>query len=336
VAQVDGWECVVKKEEFQIGESIVYIEVDSIVPERPEFEFLRDRKFRVKTIKLRKQVSQGLVLPISVLPPGNYKTDDDVTDIIGVKKHDPQADQERLLTARESEKRSRVWMWFMRFKWFRRIFAKSKRKGGFPDWIVKTDEERIQNKMAMFDNEKALGTRFIVTEKLDGQSVTFFLKKISRRKYEFGVCSRNIYLSKPDDSSYWTIALRLNIENVLRSIIGEHDSIVLQGEILGPRIQGNKYRVSGYEFYAFNLIFPGKKVSTLDMPAYLSEYGVKTVPVLCADAALKDDIAAVVEDAKGNSVLLESQKREGVVWRSYVRNISFKAINPEFLLANDE
>ena len=70
VAQVDGWECVVQKGEFHAGEHIVYIEVDSIVPERPEFEFLRDRKFRVRTIKLRGQVSQGLVLPLSILPNG--------------------------------------------------------------------------------------------------------------------------------------------------------------------------------------------------------------------------------------------------------------------------
>ena len=72
VARVDGWECVVKKGEFSIGEQIVYIEIDSILPERPEFEFLRDRKFRVRTIKLRGQVSQGLVLPLSVLPDGKY------------------------------------------------------------------------------------------------------------------------------------------------------------------------------------------------------------------------------------------------------------------------
>ena len=78
VAQVDGWECVVQKGEFQPGDKVVYIEVDSIVPERPEFEFLRDRKFRVRTIKLRGQVSQGLVLPLSVLSNyGTIKTDRD-------------------------------------------------------------------------------------------------------------------------------------------------------------------------------------------------------------------------------------------------------------------
>ena len=94
VAIVDGWECVCKKNEFKVGEKVVYIEIDSIVPDRPEFEFLRDRKFRVKTIKLRGQVSQGLVLPLSILPQNkNYKVDDDVTDILGVIKYDPQAER---------------------------------------------------------------------------------------------------------------------------------------------------------------------------------------------------------------------------------------------------
>ena len=93
VAQVDGWECVVQKDEFKVGDKVVYVEVDSIMPERPEFEFLRQRKFRIKTIKLRGQISQGLVLPITILPGGHaYALGDDVTDILGVKKHDPQAE----------------------------------------------------------------------------------------------------------------------------------------------------------------------------------------------------------------------------------------------------
>lgn len=98
VAQVLGWECVVKKNEFKIGDMVVYIEVDSIVPDRSEFEFLRDRKFRVRTIKLRGQVSQGLVLPMSVLPQTKiYAEDEDVTNTLGIKKYDPQGDAERKL-----------------------------------------------------------------------------------------------------------------------------------------------------------------------------------------------------------------------------------------------
>jgi tRNA-binding EMAP/Myf-like protein len=336
VCQVDGWECVIaKKDNFKVGDLIVYIEIDSIVPEIPQFEFLRDRKFRVRTIKLRGQVSQGLVVPLSILPENKkYKENDDVTDILGIKKYDPQAEQERaLLTQKADKNKNPIIKFLMKFKWFRKMYIKPK-KGGYPAWIVKTDEERIQNKTRMFEIEKELGTEFIVTEKLDGQSATYYLEKHGR-KYEFGVCSRNIHLTKPDNSSYWTIAKQLNIENVLKSLIGDYNTIVLQGEILGEGIQGNKYKVKGFDFYAFNLIYPDKKIDTIEMATLLQRYNIKHVPILVTGFKLRDTIADMVEFAKGNSTLLKI-KREGVVIRNYKRDISFKVINPEFLLAEKD
>lgn len=338
VAQVDGWECVVAKTDgFKIGDKVVYIEIDSIVPDRPEFEFLRDRKFRVRTIKLRKQVSQGLVLPLSILPSGKtYNINDDVTEVLGIKKYDPQAEQEAKLLESNAHK-TKIWYpkFLMRFKWFRNLVTKPK-KGGFPSWIVKTDEERIQNKTAMFNIEKENGTEFSVTEKIDGQSGTFFLECIGKKKYEFGVCSRNIRLSTPNGSSYWTIARTLEIEKCLKSLIEDHNRIVLQGEIIGTGIQGNKYKVDGYDFYAFNLIIDGKKINTEEMTNVLALYGIKSVPIVEKNMKLKDTVQEMVEYAKGKSVLLPSQKREGIVVRNYERNISFKVINPDFLLAEKD
>ena len=337
VARVDGWECVVKKGEFSIGEQIVYIEIDSILPERPEFEFLRDRKFRVRTIKLRGQVSQGLVLPLSVLPDGKYAVGDDVTEILGVKKFDPEAESEvRLVQNRPAAPKNIIEKFFMRFGWYRKLFMKPKRKGGFPDWIVKTDETRIQNMPEVFEIERDKGTEFSVTEKMDGQSATYFLRRVSRRKYEFGVCSRNIRLETPDGSSYWTVAKQYGIENVLRSIIGDNETVVLQGEICGTGIQNNKYKIDGYEFFAFNLIFPGKKTTTGDMQSILEPYGIKTVPILYENAVLPEDITELVEKAKGFSVVRPEQRREGLVVRNVKRGISFKVINPDFLLEEKE
>lgn len=164
VAQVDGWECVVQKGSFNVGQRIVYVEVDSVVPERPEFEFLRDRKFRVRTIKLRGQVSQGLVLPLDILPPGKYNVGDDVTELLGITKYDPQAQQEAmLLTKQPNTPKNPIAKFMMRFKWYRKLFMKPKRKGGFPDWIVKTDETRIQNLTTLFSAEQKKGTQFSVT-----------------------------------------------------------------------------------------------------------------------------------------------------------------------------
>jgi hypothetical protein len=335
-AIVDGWECVIaKKDNFKIDDLVIYIEIDSIVPDKPEFEFLRDRKFRVRTIKLRGQVSQGLVLPISILPKGNYKLDDDVTDILGVKKYDPQAEQERkLFEEKQSKSKNPFIKILMQFKWFRKLYIKPK-KGGFPSWIVKTDEERIQNKTAMFEIEKELGTVFSITEKIDGQSGTYFVKKFGK-KSDFGVCSRNILLSKPDNSSYWTIAKQLDIENVLRQLLNDYQAtqIILQGEILGTGIQGNKYNINGYDFYAFNLIIDNRKLSQDEMQIKLGAVDIKCVPYIDA-FCLKETIADMVEIAKGKSVL-NGIKREGIVCRNYDRNISFKIINPDFLLAEKD
>lgn len=337
VAQVDGWECVVKKGEFEVGQQIVYVEVDSVMPERPEFEFLRDRKFRVRTIKLRGQVSQGLVLPLDILPAGNYKLGDDVTELLGVTKYDPQAQQEALLLTKQPKTPTNpVVKFLMRFKWYRRLFMKPKRKGGFPDWIVKTDETRIQNLTTLFDIERKKGTLFSVTEKVDGQSATYFLQKISRRKYEFGVCSRNIRLGTPDNSSYWTIARKYDIENVLKKLIGEYQTIVLQGEICGDGIQGNKYHISGYDFFAFNLIYPDHKCTTAEIKETLAPFGIKSVPIVEEGKALPETIAELVEYSKGKSVVRKEQKREGIVMRNVQNNISFKVINPDFLLAEKD
>lgn len=337
VAQVDGWECVVKKGEFNAGQSIVYIEVDSVVPPRPEFEFLRERKFRVRTIKLRGQVSQGLVLPLSILPDGSYDLGDDVTEILGITKYDPEAVQEAKLAARQPKTpNSPLAKFLMRFGWYRKLFMKPKRKGGFPDWIVKTDETRIQNLTTLFNIERDKGTKFSVTEKMDGQSATYFLRKVSRRKYEFGVCSRNIRLGTPDNSSYWTIARKYNIENVLKQLIGEHQTIVLQGEICGDGVQGNKYRIGGYDIFAFNLIYPDHKCTTAEIEKLLEPFGIKTVPIVEEDKQLPETIAELVEYSKGQSVVRLEQKREGVVMRNARGNISFKVINPDFLLAEKD
>lgn len=337
VAQVDGWECVVKKGEFEVGQHIVYVEVDSVMPERPEFEFLRDRKFRVRTIKLRGQVSQGLVLPLDILPDGNYKLGDDVTELLGVTKYDPQAQQEALLMTKQPKTPANpIAKFLMRFKWYRKLFMKPKRKGGFPDWIVKTDETRIQNLATMFDIERKKGTLFSVTEKVDGQFATYFLRKISRRKYEFGVCSRNILLGTPDNSSYWTIAHKYNIESVLKQLIGEYQTIVLQGEICGDGIQGNKYRISGYDLFAFNLIYPDHKCTTAEIKEVLAPFGIKSVPIVEEGKVLPETIAELVEYSKGKSVVRKEQKREGVVMRNVQSGISFKVINPDFLLAEKD
>ena len=341
-ATILGWEVVVAKQEsFKVNDLVVYIEVDSIVPDRPEFEFLKDRKFRIRTIKLKKQVSQGLVMPLSILPKKNYKEGDDVTAVLNIKKYDPQGDQEqKLLDEKLSRNKNKLTRFLSLYPWYRKLFKfLQPKKSGFPNFIKKTDEDRIQLFPGICEREK--DTIFSVTEKLDGQSLTCFLIKNNKglfnfkNKYTFGVCSRNLLLNKPDNSSWWTIAKQYDIEQVLLDLIGDNQYIVLQGEIIGEGIQKNKYDIKGYDFYAFNLITPPGKVSNTTGQDILSKYNIKFVPILDNNFKIKSSIPEMVEYAKGKSTIANTL-REGVVIRNYDRNISFKVINPDFLLTHNE
>ena len=335
VALIDGWECVVKKSEnFKVGDLVVYIEVDSIMPERPEFEFLRDRKFRVKTIRLRNQISQGLVLPLSILPDKKWKEGDDVTEVLGVTKYDPELEEENKLFEEKKKKyKNPIVKYLMRYEWLRKLLMGKPKDKGFPSWVVKTDETRIQNLTRMFEIERDLGTLFEGREKIDGQSATYTLKRIKGRKnkFEFIVCSRNLRLPKPDGSNYWKIAQKYNIENVLKQLIMDYDYVTLQGEIYGPGIQGNKYKLNDIDIMVFNLIYPNRKVPTREFEEVLSDYGISTVPRVVANYKLPDTIHDIVEFSKGKSTLLD-RNREGIVFRNYEKDISFKVINPDFLL----
>ena len=339
VAQIDGWEVIISKSDnFSQGDKVVYIEIDSKMPKTPEYDFLKSRRYVVKTIKLRGQVSQGLVLPLAVLPPGDYKVGDDVTEILGVTKHDPEAEQENAVVSENKKKpRNPIIKFLMRFKWFRKIYLKPSVKDTFPNWIKKTDEERIQNMTRLFEKLKRDKTVLSVTEKVDGTSATFFLKKVGKNKYEFGVCSRNKRLVTEDNSYYWNVARKFKIKETLQTLIGGLDWIVLQGEITGEGIQGNKYPIDGGErFWAFNLISPEGKLTTEEMQRTLLHYGIYIVPIFDDKFVIPEDweISDLVHYVQGKSQIYP-REREGCGFRNVEQNISFKCINPEFLIKND-
>ena len=201
-ATVLGWQLVVKKNEFQIGDLVIYCEIDSLMPDRPEFEFLKPRAMRIRTVRLRGQVSQGICFPLTLLPAGAPRTEgSDVTDILGITKYEPPMPASLSGLA----------------------------KGLFPSFIPKTDETRVQVLQELL--EKYAGTTCYVSEKLDGSSVTYFL-----RHGEFGVCSRNLELLETSENSLWNVARVLAIEEKLRAL---NRNLALQGEIIGEGIQGN-------------------------------------------------------------------------------------------------
>lgn len=342
-ATVLGWELVVKKGDFKEGDSCVYCEIDSILPEKPEFEFLRDRKFRIKTIKLRGQVSQGICFPVDILPyRKDYHTGMDVTEILGVKKYDPiavceQKERER----REGIHKNRVDKFLKRYKWYRNIIFSAERHP-FPKFIKKTDEDRIQLFPDICEEQK--GVEFVATEKLDGTSFTAFsipnpVKYKFWKKYLYGICSRNFHLLKWDNSPYCKINKLLNIENritQLRNHLKFSGRIVIQGEIVGIGVQGNKYKLNELRLYLFNVYLDDWLLNDDDLRKYAKIMDLEAVPFVSKTFVLKETIPQTVKLAEGDSVLNKDTKREGLVVRDYNWGTSFKIINPEFLLKYGE
>jgi RNA ligase (TIGR02306 family) len=302
-ATVLGWQLVVKKGEFEVGDLCVYCEIDSLMPDRPEFEFLRPRNMRIRTMRLRGQVSQGICFPLSILPENAPNTEgSDVTELLGITKYEPPMPANLLGQA----------------------------KGFFPSFIPKTDETRVQNLQEILD--KYVGTSCFVTEKLDGSSVTYFY-----RNGEFGVCSRNLELIETEDNSYWMFARTHNIEGKLTAL---GKNYALQGEIIGEGIQGNKCKIRGQMVYFFN-VFDIDAYKYLDFEAYktfLAQLDLQSVPILETDYVLSNDIPTLVAKAVGKSVLKNDVHREGIVirplheLRDIEGRVSFKSINPDFLL----
>lgn len=308
VATIDGWKVVVAKDVgHKIGDMIVYCEIDSFLPIREEFEFLRKscykkmddvEGFRLRSIKLRGQVSQGLVLPMSIFGDFSWTAYEglDVTQKLGIIKWEPPIPAE----------------------------LAGKAKGFFPSFLRKTDEERIQNLDLDWDELKKL--KYYVTEKLDGSSATFYF-----RNGEFGVCSRNLELIETEDNTFWKVARQLDLENKMKSFGA---NISIQGELIGEGIQGNPYKVKGQTVRFFNLfdIDLGEYHSLSMMEKTFTEMGLEMVPVLDKDFTLPQTIDELLRWADGKSELNSNFWREGVVIRTLDRKKSFKVISNKFLI----
>jgi len=340
VAVIDGWEVIVNKADgFKVGDLVIYIEIDSVLPPKPEFAFMEKYKYRVKTIKLRGQVSQGLVLPVSILGTNPYCEGADVTETLGIKKYDPEAAQEKVWYQKLGRKVEFPW-WlkpFKRIKFIRNWWLnKNKTIDDFPPFIKKTDEERIQNLPELFEDIKKKQIPLVITEKMDGTSATYFL-----HDGKFGVCSRNKWLIKDDGSPYWAVANENHIEDILRNIAGFDNKkglYVLQGEIIGHGIQKNKYHLSGFMFMPFNLIINHKRLPYNQMKNALEFTSLNCVPYL-EERTIPEkwEIQDFVEYAKGTSMYRNGlEPREGIVCRNQDKCVSFKVINPDFLLKEDE
>lgn len=336
LALIDGWSVIVKKDEFEIGDKCVYIEIDSVLPEKPEFEFLRNKNFRIKTMKMAGVISQGICFPLGILPPrkDGYAVDEDVTDLIGVRQYEGSMDIESKTTPRSKKKYP---SFLMRFPWFRKLVLPKTKPDGFPAFISKTDETRIQNIPFILEDKR----EWIATEKVDGQSGSFCLVRhksffpFCKGRFEYIVCSRNLRIWEKDSSPYWFVSDKYNMEAVLKNLIGDNLWVAIQGECIAPKVQGNKYRVTEPDLYVFNLIYPSGRMDSLSAKDLCNRNGLKYVPIVATDYILPSTVNEVLDYAHGQSQLGDTL-REGIVFRSKDGTHSFKAVDPLFLLKYDE
>lgn len=369
-AIVGGWHIMVRKDQFQIGDLAIYFEIDSKVPEKPEFEFLAAKHYKVKTQKYFKGtvISQGLLMSAEDFgwenttggikrPDGSYLIEGDfLTKELGVtyaevednkRKANPTDKYKKMAQRRPNIFKKKWAQWMMRRNWGKKVmfffFGKKKdKKSEWPTWVVKTDEERIQNLVYMiptFQNEK-----WIPTEKIDGASTTFTMKRGKRGKNDFFICSRNVVFDKPDKKCFYEtnvyteMAEKYDIENVLKSILDENKDLLfvtIQGETYGEGVQKRDYSIKGHDFMAFNLIFgdangvPTRK-NPMDMSSILSSYKIPCVPFF-EPIELPDTCDEILALAGGASAV-DGLPREGLVFRTLDGCRSFKAVDNGFLL----
>lgn len=343
LAQVLGWNVIVRYDQFKAGDLCVYFEIDSLLPETETFAFMRSKSFRVRTMKMKGVVSQGLCMPLWILPEKDYTTGDDVTDLLGVKKYDPEAAE--AANASSSDKQSKYTP-FQRFllrhkltaPLGRKLCGQANTKRPFPSFVSKTDETRAETIPWVLERKDIT---FEAHEKIDGQSGTFFYRRDKKcfgffHKDTFGVCSRNYWLVKKDHSSYWSVADRYTLDAALPLMLDKINDgsswICLQGECIAPGVQQNKYQVKEPDLYCFNLITEkGGRMDSLKAAELVKPFGLKWVPLVDGAYTMPDTIEALQAFAHGQSQLAPIL-REGIVFRNYAEHLSLKCVDPQFLL----
>jgi len=356
LAHILGWTLIVKKGEFKDGDKAVYIEIDSQVPEIEQFEFLRQKHFKVGTYKLNKfkVVSQGLALPLTSFPElGDINIGTDVTEKLGItysniedntrKGNNNDLTIQSLKSRKQKLFNNSIIKWLMKKYWGKKLvillFSKKKDKPlPFPTHLTsKTDEERIENLPFL------LGTGpYVVTEKIDGSSATYAIEKKHFNKFEFYVCSRNIRQkpeSQPcfyDKNIYWEMAIKYDIKNKMIKMFKKLNckkSLVIQGEIVGKGVQQKTYGFVGREFFVFNLKVDGERKPSLEAKEIVNLYDFKHVPIINTISKLPETMDEIKLCANGYSLIGNGISiREGLVYRSLDGKQSFKNVSIDYLL----
>jgi len=309
LAQIDGWQAVIKKGEYQVNDPVVYLEVDSWVPHelapflskgKEPREFNGVKGERLRTVKLRGALSQGLILPINVLVQDGVDGSEypfiegsDVTELLGIQKWEAPIPTQ----------------------------LAGQIRGNFPSEIPKTDQERVQN----INLEEYVDEYYEVTEKLHGSSCTFYLDT----EGSFHVCSRNLDLKPDTNNAYWKAAYKFNVEQRMRdhSLFG----YAIQGELCGTGINGNNYNL-GLEFFAFDVYWVEEGyMKPVARRALIDKLSIPHVPAINPISKLPNSKEEILAQADAQSVLARCM-REGLVYKSHSSAKTFKVVSNKWLL----
>lgn len=352
-----GWKVIAKIGEFHEGDLCVYFEIDSKLPEKEWSEFMRAKHFKVKTMKLGKfnVISQGLALSMNVFDVEMPSEENvDVTELLGVtysveednarKNGDPNA-KYRSMAARHSNIFKKRWArWMMRRAWGRKVMffffgRKKDNPRGFPTFVSKTDEERVENQPWRIGD----GKTYLCTEKLDGTSCTYALERKGKNKFEFYVCSRNVRQADEkqecyhDHNIYWDLAFKYNIEEHLKNYLNVYPEVkwvCIQGEGVG-HVQGNPLKLKEDDLYVFNFITSDEgRLASSKGRIIIDSWDMKWVPIL-GEVQMPDTMEELKQLATGKSVVNPDVMREGLVYRSLDGGDSFKNVSREYLLKHN-
>ena len=384
MSQVLDFHVVTNKSEFKPGELVVYIEVDSILPDglrddlkasydilkkelkkatgdrileienqmkeivsqntRPEFEFLRSKKFTIKARKYNfdngfgdKIISQGIMFPVTILPKDIEIFEGmDVTEILGIKKVVEDIDEVDDSEFHIKNKKSKIEIFFDKIFKKNSLYLKLKkqikgeeRKGIWEDWMVSKSE---------YDDNG-----WVITNKIEGQSCSFYSRTTTKmfgfiKRTDFGVCSRTRHLVTDDGSRFWQTAKELDIEKKLKAT---GMNIMIQGEHTGGKIQGNIYKLKEHHVYVYRVWdIDNRRVLPFDeMISFCDKFGFEHVPVVDTNFKFTDTVQEFLEYSDGFDELVPGIKvmREEIVFqRRDNPNIHGKVKNPKYLLAHEK
>lgn len=341
VATILGWDVVIKKGEYKVGDLVVYLEIDSWVPHEIAPFLTKAGQYpklyngvegqRLKTIRLRGQVSQGLVLPTQGANAPKAISDWMLSQLFPATASDWIKEHGVFEGADVTEVLGIL-------KWEMQIPAAlaGKSRGSFPSHTPKTDQERIQN--CIHDlKEKWIDYTWERTIKLDGSSMTMYcVFNEETQDWEDGVCSRNLNLKTDDNEGNSFVDMWNKLHLVLNEYcVTNGRSLSVQGELMGSGIQGNREGLSGHEFFVYDIwdITKQEYLSSAERLALVEELGYKHCPVLDTIKLDADVSVASLMEVSDNQPSLNNPVAEGIVYKSVENpSVSFKVISNKYLL----